>query len=86
MKLPCLALSCRSALVINIWKHLEFTVRKLPRAEAEFYLHSAARDEYVLLVYVKVDMGYGGQVGRAPFVKVSNELEGEVWQLVAVRG
>lgn len=28
----------------------------------------------------------GGEVGRAPFIKVSDELEGEVGQLVTVRG
>lgn len=50
------------------------------------HLDCAARDEYVLLVDVKVDMGDGGEVGRAPFIEVSDELEGEVGQLVAVGG
>lgn len=50
------------------------------------HLDSAAGDENVLLVDVKVDMGDGGEVGRAPFVKVGDELEGEVGQLVAVGG
>ena len=50
------------------------------------HLDSAARDEYILLVDVKVDMRDGGEVGCAPFVKVSDELEGEVGQLVTVCG
>lgn len=50
------------------------------------HLDRAARDENVLLVDVKVHMRDGGQVGCAPFVKVSDELEGEVGQLVAVCG
>lgn len=50
------------------------------------HLDSAARDEYILLIDVKVDMGDGGEVGCAPFIKVSDELEGEVRQLVTVRG
>lgn len=50
------------------------------------HLDRAARDENVLLVDVKVHMRDGGQVGRAPFVKVSDELEGEVGQLVTVCG
>lgn len=49
-------------------------------------LDSAARDEYVLLIDVKVNMRDGGEVGCAPFVKVGNELEGEIGQLVAVCG
>lgn len=31
-------------------------------------------------------MRNGGEVGRAPFIKVSNELKGKVGQLVAVCG
>lgn len=50
------------------------------------HLDSAARDEYILLIDVKVDMRDGGEVGCAPFVKVSDELEGEVRQLVTVCG
>lgn len=50
------------------------------------YLDSAARDEYVLLIDVEVDVRDGGQVGRAPLIKVGDELEGEVRQLVAVGG
>lgn len=50
------------------------------------HLDGAARYEYVLLVEVKVDMRDGREVGCAPFVKVSDELEGEVGQLVAVCG
>lgn len=50
------------------------------------HLDGAARDEYILLIDVQVDMGDGGEVGCAPFIKVSDELEGEVRQLVTVRG
>lgn len=50
------------------------------------HLDSAARDEYILLIDVKVNMRDGGEVGRAPFIKVSDELEGEVGQLVTVCG
>ncbi len=50
------------------------------------HLDGAARDEYVLLIDVKIDMGDGGEVGSAPFIKVSDELEGEVGQLVTVCG
>lgn len=50
------------------------------------HLDSAARDEYIFFIYVKVDVWDGGEVGRAPFVEVSDELEGEVGQLAAVCG
>ena len=50
------------------------------------HLDSAARDEYILLVDVQVDVRDGGEVGRAPFVEVGDELEGEVGQLVTVGG
>lgn len=50
------------------------------------HLDCAASDENVLLINVQVDVRDGGEVGRAPLVKVSNELEGEVRQLVAVGG
>lgn len=50
------------------------------------YLDSAARDEYILLIYIQVDMRDGGEVGHAPFIKVGNELEREVGQLVTVCG
>lgn len=48
------------------------------------HLDGAARDEYILLIDVKVDVGDGGEVRCAPLVKVGDELEGEVRQLVAV--
>lgn len=50
------------------------------------HLHRVPRDEDVLLVDVQVDVGDGGEVGRAPLIKVGDELEGEVGQLVAVGG
>ena len=50
------------------------------------HLDSAARDEYILLIDVKVHMRDGGEVGCAPFIKVRDELEGEVGQLVTVCG
>lgn len=50
------------------------------------HLDHVARDQYVLLIDVKVHVGDGGEVGRAPFVEVGDELEGEVGQLVAVCG
>ena len=50
------------------------------------HLDGAARYQDVLLVDVQVDVRDGGEVGRAPFIKVSDELEGEVGQLVTVRG
>lgn len=50
------------------------------------HLDCAASDENVLLIYVQVYVRDSGEVGRAPLVKVSNELEGEVRQLVAVGG
>lgn len=49
-----------------------------------FYLDGAAGDEYIFLINVKIDMRDGGEVGCTPFIKVSNELEGEVRQLVTV--
>lgn len=55
-------------------------------SECISYLDSAARDEDVLLIYVKVDMRDGGEVGCAPLVKVSNELKGQVGQLMTVGG
>lgn len=60
-----------------------FVRQKKPKTS---YLDGAAGNENVLLVYVQVDVGNGGEVGRAPFVKVGDELEGEVGQLVAVGG
>lgn len=51
-----------------------------------FYLDGAAGDEYILLIDVQVNVGDGGEVGCAPFIKVGDELEGEVGQLVTVRG
>lgn len=50
------------------------------------HLDSAARDEYILLIDVKVYMRDRGEVGCAPFIKISDELEGEIRQLVAVCG
>lgn len=50
------------------------------------HLDSAARDKDILLVDVKVDMRDGGEVWCAPFIKVGDELEGEVGQLVTVSG
>lgn len=50
------------------------------------HLDGAAGDEDILLVDVKIDVGNGGEVGRAPFVEVSDELEGEVGQLATVSG
>ena len=50
------------------------------------HLDRAPRDEDILLVEVEVDVGDGGEVGRAPLIKVGDELEGEVGQLVTVCG
>lgn len=50
------------------------------------HLDSAARYKYILLIDVKVDMRDGGEVGCAPFIKVSDELEGEVRQLATICG
>ena len=48
------------------------------------HLDGAARHKYILLIDVEVDVGDGGEVGCAPLVEVSDELEGEVGQLVTV--
>lgn len=50
------------------------------------HLHRVPGDENVFLVDVKVHMGDGGEVWRAPFIKVGDELKGEVRKLVAVCG
>lgn len=50
------------------------------------HLDGAAGDEYILLIDVKVDMRDGGEVGCAPLIKVSNDLEGQVGELMTVCG
>lgn len=50
------------------------------------HLHRVPGDENVFLVDVKVHVGDGGEVWRAPFIKVGDELKGEVRKLVAVCG
>lgn len=60
--------------------------REEARCRGDSHLHRVPGDEDVLLVDVEVEVGDGGQVGRAPLIKVGDELEGEVGKLVAVGG
>ncbi len=59
---------------------------KLSMVHGCSYLHCAARNQYVLLIDVKVDMRDCGEVWCTPFIKVSDELKREVGQLVTVCG